>query len=319
MTRLVLALLALFALPLVSPAIAADANDCGYVQGNGGWYKRDDRSGPYALTASCTATLLGSGGGGSGGGASTVTGSQEQDVRGTGTLNAASTTSTLVIPINGQSTLGLTFTGLAASGATVTYEQSIDGGTTWTGVNEVNAGTGVTAATRNTDGQVRIAAQGRTNLRIRVSTAGTGTITVASNVSVREGLVTLASPLPPGTNAIGTVNVGNPYLTTTANSLAPPTSAGGKKVRASVALAANTSTTLLVANANRYSYAVQCATGGVVLDETGGALTGATVGNGTTFLPANPGVRFSPEVASLTAVTAYTATAQTCVATEDVR
>ncbi|WP_143103795.1 hypothetical protein [Methylobacterium gossipiicola] len=127
----------------------------------------------------------------------------EQDVRATNTLNAATANAAVTLPVNGQSTVGLAFSGLTASGATVTFEQSNDGGTTWTGVNEVNAGTGVPTATRSTDGQTRVAVQGRTNLRIRVSTVGTGTITVASNISVREGLVTLASPLPPGANVIG--------------------------------------------------------------------------------------------------------------------
>lgn len=132
-------------------------------------------------------------------------GSQEQDVRASNTLNAATANAAVTLPINGQATVGLTFTGLAASGATVTFEQSNDGGATWTGINEVNAGTGVPSATRNTDGQTRVAVQGRTNLRTRVSTPGTGTITVASNISVREGLVALASPLPPGANSIGTI------------------------------------------------------------------------------------------------------------------
>lgn len=143
------------------------------------------------------------GGGGTGGGASTVTGSMEQDVRSTGTLDATSTSSAIIIPVNGQSTVGLRFSGLTASGATVTFEQSNDGGTTYTGVNEVNAGTGVPAATRAVDGQTRVAVQGRTNLRLRISAVGTGTVSVAWNVSVREGLVTLASPLPPGSNPMG--------------------------------------------------------------------------------------------------------------------
>lgn len=150
------------------------------------------------------------GGGSGGGGASTVTGSQEQDVRASNTLNATTANAAVTLPINGQATVGFTFTGLAASGATVTFEQSNDGGTTWTGVNEVNAGTGVPSATRSTDGQTRVAVQGRTNLRVRISTVGTGTITVASNISVREGLVTLASPLPPGANTIGNFNLVGP-------------------------------------------------------------------------------------------------------------
>lgn len=130
-------------------------------------------------------------------------GSQEQDVRATATLNAAAANAAVTLPINGQATVGLAISGLTASGATVTFEQSNDGGTTWTGVNEVNAGTGVPSGTRSIDGQTRIAVQARTAIRIRVSTTGAGTITVASNISVREGIVALAAPVPPGDNAIG--------------------------------------------------------------------------------------------------------------------
>ncbi|WP_238291860.1 hypothetical protein [Methylobacterium longum] len=159
-------------------------------------------TGKYAA-CSTTNPLPVTGGTGGGGGASTVSGSQEQDVRASATLNVATANAAVTLALNGQGTVGFTFTGLTASGATLTYEQSNDGGTTWTGINEVNAGTGVPAATRTTDGQTRISVSGRTNIRARVSTVGTGTITVATNVSVREGIVTLGSSLPPGGNVIG--------------------------------------------------------------------------------------------------------------------
>ena len=60
--------LALSILAWAAPAKATDANTCGYTQGQGGWYKLTDRSGPYAIDGSCTATLLGGGSGGGGGG-----------------------------------------------------------------------------------------------------------------------------------------------------------------------------------------------------------------------------------------------------------
>lgn len=138
--------------------------------------------------------------GGSGGaGASTA------DTRASNTLAASSTSSSIVVPVNGQQTLGLTFTGLTASGATVSFSQSIDGGTTYTTVNEVNTGTGVATSTRTTDGQSRIDTAGRTNIKIQVTAAGTGTITVASNLSYGQAYAALASPLPPGTNPLGSV------------------------------------------------------------------------------------------------------------------
>lgn len=162
----------------------------------------NDQNVPLQLDA--TGALKVTGGTG-GGGASTVAGSMEQDVRATGTLNAATLNAAITTPINGQATVGYAFTGLTGTGATLTYEQSIDGGATWTGINAVNRGTGVPEATRTTDGQIALSATGRTGIRVRVSTAGTGTITVATNVSVREGIFSLGSPLPPGANAIGSV------------------------------------------------------------------------------------------------------------------
>jgi hypothetical protein len=138
----------------------------------------------------------------------TVSGSQEQDVRGTATLNTGTLNASIVVPVNGQGVVGFTFAGLTGSGATLTYEQSIDGNQTWTGVNEVNAGTGVPSGTRTTDGQVRVGAGGRTGLRVRVSTAGSTTVTVTWNVSVRESIVLLGTPLPPGSNYVGQVGAG---------------------------------------------------------------------------------------------------------------
>lgn len=243
-------------------------------------------------------------------------GSMEQDVRATGTLNAATANATIAIPINGQSTVAFTFSGLTASGATLTYEQSNDGGTTWTGVQEVNTGTSATSLTRTTDGQVRVAVQGRTNLRVRVSTPGTGTITVAWNISVREGLISLASPAQ-----VAGLDGTTPRVVqvTTTGALEPPTAAAGKITRTSTSLTANTSTTVAAANANRIALGIQCGAGGVSIDETGAALTGASVGNGTLFIPSGTGPYFTPPVATRTAITAYTATAQTCVVTEYLR
>lgn len=278
-----------------------------------------------------------------------TTGAQEQDLRSTQTLNAATLNAAITVPVNGQGTLGFAISGLAASGATLTFEQSEDGGTTWTIVNEVNAGTGVATSTRTTDGQTRIAASGRTNIRFRVSTVGTGTITIAYSLSVREGMVTIASPVLTGqynstlptlasggygvlavdsngrqivspSSLVGVAGTDGStqrqILTTTTGALEPVTAAAGKITRTSTALTASTSTTIAAANANRVAIGIQCGSGGVSVDETGGALTAAGVGNGTLFIPTGTGPYFTPPVATRTALTAYTATAQTCVVTE---
>lgn len=107
--------------------------------------------------------------------------------------------------------------------------------------------------------------------------------------------------------------------TTTAGSLQPPTAAAGKITKTSTAISATTSTTIAAANANRIALGIQCASGGVSIDETGAALAAAGVGNGTLFISTGSGPYFTPPIATLTAITAYTGTAQTCVVTEYLR
>lgn len=321
MNRLAQILFAVACMLLSGPvALAADVG-ADYSQGPGGFYRRDDRSGPYAIGSDGVPRLIGSGSG-AGGGASTVAGSMEQDVRSTGTLNAATANAAIAIPINGQSTVAFTFSGLTASGATLSYEQSNDGGTTWTGVQEVNTGTSATSLTRTADGQVRVAVQGRTNLRVRVSTTGSGTITVAWNVSVREGLISLASPAQVAGLDGTTPRV---VLVTTSGAFEPPTCpAGSGKCPAWFAqVTANTSTTLLAANPSRIGVSIQC-TGSaqIAVSETGAALTTATPASGSGIslvIPAGSFPYFGPQMASRSAITAYTGTTQSCWGTEYLR
>jgi hypothetical protein len=112
---------------------------------------------------------------------------------------------------------------------------------------------------------------------------------------------------------------GTSPTTTTSGALQPPTAAAGKTVATAVSVSATTSTQLVAANANRIAYQIQCASGGVSVDETGAALTGASVANGTVFIPAGTTTPYIPPIASLTAITAYTATAQSCRVTETLR
>jgi hypothetical protein len=328
--------------------------------------------------------------------ASSSPGSREQDVRATQTLSLSTLNAAITVPLNGQGTVGFTFTGLTGTGAVLTYEQSNDGGT-WTGINEVNAGTGVFSGTRSTDGQVRVSVSGRASVRVRVSTVGTGTATVATNASVREGIVTLGSPLPPGTNALGTValnaplpagtntvgNIGNAFnleatqqgvatsnaaiatatgtqadaasasgastsvigalrairdrllgtvntavigndagtnrqiRVTTTGVLEPPTAAAGKIVETPVTLVASTSTQLVAANANRIAMEIQCdGAAPVAIGRTGATLTGLATG---LVIPSGSYPLYTPPVPSLTAITAWTATGQTCRTTEYIR
>ena len=99
--------------------------------------------------------------------------------------------------------------------------------------------------------------------------------------------------------------------------VATPTSTASGITVTSVTLNANTSTQLAPPNVNRIALGIQCATGGVSISETGQALAGASVGNGSIFLPSGTTAPyFSPPVATTSAITGYTATSQTCVTTE---
>jgi hypothetical protein len=119
------------------------------------------------------------------------------------TLNAA-----LTIALNAQDMVGLTLSGLTASGATLTLEATNNIGAAspvWGGVNAIAGST--LYPTLTTDGNFRIETGGRTAIRLRVSTVGTGNITLSSSSVASTGLVTLAQSLPPGTNNIGAVTL----------------------------------------------------------------------------------------------------------------
>jgi hypothetical protein len=138
----------------------------------------------------------------------TVSGAYPADVSATGqslasTLNAAYT----LTLANGQGVTTFAVTGLTASAATLTIEASDDAGTTWAAVNGIAPATGALFTTLTADQQFRVNSAGRTKLRLRVSTAGSGTITVASNISTATSAVALSSPIPAGGNNIGQVSL----------------------------------------------------------------------------------------------------------------
>jgi hypothetical protein len=139
------------------------------------------------------------------------------------TLNAAYT----LTLANGQAVTTFAVTGLTASAATLTIEASDDAGTTWAAVNGIAPATGALFTTLTADQQFRVNSAGRTRLRLRVSTAGSGTITVASNISTATSAVALSSPIPAGTNNIGTVQPGNTANTTPWLTTETPATAGG--------------------------------------------------------------------------------------------
>lgn len=111
---------------------------------------------------------------------------------------------------------------------------------------------------------------------------------------------------------------GTSPTTTTTGALQPPTAAPGKIAQTSVAVAAATSTQLVAANTARIAVELQCdGTAPVGVDRTGGTLTSATAA--PLVLPATAYQLYIMPIATLTAITAYTATAQTCRVTEYLR
>ncbi len=130
----------------------------------------------------------------------------QPDLRGTGSLAAASLNAAYTLALNnGEGVVGFSVTGLTGSGATLVPEASNDGGTSWSTINAVAPSTGTLLTALTVNQQVRVNAGGHTNLRLRVSTAGSGTIAIASTASLGAPLVTLSAPLPPGQNLIGAV------------------------------------------------------------------------------------------------------------------
>lgn len=104
----------------------------------------------------------------------------------------------------------------------------------------------------------------------------------------------------------------------TDGSLAPPTAAAGKINTNTVALSANTSTQLIGTNDQRIALEIQCdGTAVVGVSRTGATLTSATTA--PLVIPAGSYPLYTMPVATLTAVTAYTGTAQTCRTTEYLR
>jgi hypothetical protein len=102
------------------------------------------------------------------------------------------------------------------------------------------------------------------------------------------------------------------------NGLQVPTVAAGKLVETSVAVSANTSTQLVAANASRIGLEIQCdATAPVGLGRTGATLT--SVAASGFVIPSGSYQAYQMPFATLTAVTAYTATAQTCRVSEYTR
>jgi hypothetical protein len=121
------------------------------------------------------------------------------------TLDVTSTSNSTVFNIvGGKATGAVTITGLTASGATLQLKASDNNGTTWANINGQIGGTGVLQSVFTTDGQFRVNIGSRTKIQLVPTITGTGTITISFNQSTASSAVYISSPLPNGTNKIGT-------------------------------------------------------------------------------------------------------------------
>lgn len=128
------------------------------------------------------------------------------DSRATGTIAAQTLNAVYSVALNGAGVVGFSVTNLTGKGAVLTLEGSYDGGATYQTAMGVSGGSGALNSTFTADGVFSVNAGGRTNLRLRVSTAGSaGNIAVASNVAAASSDVRLSTPLPAGSNLIGSV------------------------------------------------------------------------------------------------------------------
>ncbi len=146
------------------------------------------------------------------------------------------TTSTLVVNNaitvalnNGEGVTSFVVAGLTASGATLTIEATANIGAAtpvWAIANGIQPQTGALFTTLTTDQQFRVNTGGRTGVRLRVSSTGTGSITVSSSASSASSAVALSSPLPAGSNIIGSVNTGPRTFTEVPLDIATTTTGG---------------------------------------------------------------------------------------------
>jgi hypothetical protein len=122
--------------------------------------------------------------------------------------------------------------------------------------------------------------------------------------------ISATNPLPVALSGTGS--------STTSGALQPPTAAAGKITQTRVAVAATTSTQLVAANTARIAVEIQCdGTAPVGIDRTGAALTDPLAA--PLVIPSGSYPLYTMPIATLTAITAYTATAQSCRVTEYLR
>jgi hypothetical protein len=196
--------------------------------------------------------------------------STNADVRATSqTINSATLNASVVVALNnGEASVGFNVSGLTASGATLVSEASSDGGVTYGAINAVFAVSGTLATSQTTDGIFTCSTPGKTHARLRVSVVGSGTITVAYSASSVSSQVSVASPLPPGSNLLGSITPLN------TGALANPTST---LTRAASAVS-SASVTFTVAAPCVFTWTSNSLVNGQTVVPSGSVPTGFTAG-----------------------------------------
>ena len=162
------------------------------------------------------------------------------NITSTQSLPAAAVGSAVVIGNAGAGTLSVTLVGLSASGATVAFSASDNGGASYYPVNAVSGPANTRTATASADGSYTFSVAGRTAIQIAVSVAGVGTVAASYTTSAGVRVVTVDS------------SAGSPVFTQD-NTVTAAIAHRITLTQVQVPVPAASSTLLLGANANRKS------------------------------------------------------------------
>ena len=149
--------------------------------------------------------------------------------------------------LNNQGVFGVqvsgTFTG------TLVFEATTDG-TNYFPINGVQSGSGTLVSGTTTTGQYRINTSGYYIVRVRCSITGTGTAVIGYVASALSNVITLAEPLPPGANSVGTIglNVGSNIVGKFGIDQTTPGTTNGVQIIGALPAGANTIGSVSVSN-----------------------------------------------------------------------
>lgn len=158
----------------------------------------------------------------------------------TQSLPAAAVGSAVVLGNTGAGTLSVTLAGLSASGATVAFSSSDNGGASYYPINALGGAANTRTATAAADGSYTFSVAGRTAIQITVSVAGVGTIAASYTTSAGVRVVTVDS------------SAGSPVFTQD-NAVTVAIAHRVTLTQVQVPVPAASSTLLLAANVNRRS------------------------------------------------------------------